>query len=97
MLSTFQVVQGTPQYNEDFLITCNEDSGVGYFLELDVQYPQHLHDLHIDLPFLPDRMKIEKVENLHLTCMIKKNILCTKKFKTSIITLKQDLILQIMS
>ena len=46
-----------------------EESGDRYFLEVDVQYPEKLHDLHNDLPFLPYRMKIEKVEktvaNLH--------------------------------
>ena len=25
---------------------------------LDVKYPQNLHDLHNDLPFLPERTKI---------------------------------------
>ena len=41
---------------------CNEESNVGYFLEVDVQYLQKLHELRNDLPFLPDKMKIEKVE-----------------------------------
>ena len=36
------------------------------FLEFDVQYLEKLHELHNDLPFLPERMKIEKlVTNLH--------------------------------
>ena len=47
----------------------NDESDEGYFLEIDVQYPEHLHNLHNDLPFLPERMEIEKVEkvvpNLH--------------------------------
>ena len=30
------------------------------FLETDIQYPEKLNDLHNDLPFLPERMKIEK-------------------------------------
>ena len=37
---------------------------VGYFLEADVQYLEKLHDLHSYLPFLPERMKIEKFEQL---------------------------------
>ena len=32
--------------------------------ELDVQYLKKLHDLHNDLPFLPERIKVEKVEKL---------------------------------
>ena len=31
----------------------NEESDEGYFLEVDVQYPEKLHELHDDLPFLP--------------------------------------------
>ena len=28
------------------------------FLEVDVQYPEKLHKLHNDLPFLPERINI---------------------------------------
>ena len=43
---------------------CNEESDEGYFFKLDVQYVEKLRELHNDLPFLPERMKIEKVEKL---------------------------------
>ena len=33
-------------------------------LEVYVQYLEKLHELHNDLPFLPERIKIEKVEKL---------------------------------
>ena len=42
----------------------NEESDEGYFLEVDVQYLEKLHEIHNDLPFLPERMKIEKAEEL---------------------------------
>ena len=42
----------------------NKDSDERYFLELDVQCLEKLHNLHKDLPFIPERMKIEKVEKL---------------------------------
>ena len=52
-----------------FCAVYNEESEEGYFLEADVQYAENLHNLHNDLPFLPERKKIEKVEkfvaNLH--------------------------------
>ena len=34
-----------------------EDSDKEYFLEVDVQYPEVLHELHNDLLFLPKRIK----------------------------------------
>ena len=36
----------------------------GYILEVDVDYPKELHKLHNELPFLPEKMKIGKVEKL---------------------------------
>ena len=30
----------------------------GYLLEVDVKYPKELHDLHYDLPFMCEKMKI---------------------------------------
>ena len=35
-----------------------------FFLEVNVQYPEKLDDLLNDLLFLPERMKIEKVNKL---------------------------------
>ena len=43
---------------------CNKDSDIGYVLEVDLQYPEELHELCNDLPFLTEIMKIEKVEEL---------------------------------
>ena len=45
-------------FNEDFIKSYNDDSVEGYFLEVHVQYPENLHNLHNDLPLLPERMKI---------------------------------------
>ena len=38
---------------------------------------KNLHDLHIDLPFLPERMKIDKCNKLVSICMIKITMLFT--------------------
>ena len=46
--------------NEEFIKDYNENNNKGYILEVDVKYPKRLHELHSDLPFLPERMKIEK-------------------------------------
>ena len=42
----------------------NGFSNEGYVLEVDVQYSEELHKLHNDLPYLPEIMRIEKVEKL---------------------------------
>ena len=36
----------------------------GYMLEVDITYPDELHDLHNDLPFMCEKMEINKVEKL---------------------------------
>ena len=57
-------MEDTSKFDEDFIQNCNEESDEGYFLKVDVQHPEKLHELHNDLPFLPERMKIEKVGKL---------------------------------
>ena len=42
----------------------NEENDEGYFLEVDAHYLEKLHEVHNDLPFLPEWPKIEKVEML---------------------------------
>ena len=45
----------------------------GYLLEVDVKYPEGLHDLHNDLPFMCEKMEINKVEKLVPNLYDKKN------------------------
>ena len=37
----------------------------GYLLEVTVRYPKETHNLHNDLPFMCEKMKINGVENLN--------------------------------
>ena len=65
-VTVFKLVEETFQFNEDFIRSYNEESDEGYFLEVDVQYPEELHELLNYLPFLSERMKVEKlIANLH--------------------------------
>ena len=54
-VSNFEWIKDTSGFKEDFIKNYNED---------DVQYTEKLHELHNDLQFLPERMKIEKVKKL---------------------------------
>ena len=60
----FNRIKNASQFNKGFLKNHNEDFDKGYFLEVDVQYPEYLLNLHNDSPFLPERMKTKKVEKL---------------------------------
>ena len=62
-VNIFERIKDTSQFNEYFIKSYNEESNEGYF-EVGVQYLEKLHRLHNDLPFLPERMKNEKVEKL---------------------------------
>ena len=63
-VSGFKWVENIFQFSKDFIESYNEDSNEGYFPEVGVQYPEILHNLRNNLPFLPERMKIQKVETL---------------------------------
>ena len=56
----FKCVKKVSKIDEDFIKNYDENSDKGYILEADVEYHKNLHDLHSDLPFLPERMKINK-------------------------------------
>ena len=63
-VNNFEWIEDTSQLNEDFIKSYNEENHEAYFLEIDVEYPEKLLKLHNGLPFLPERMKIEKFEKL---------------------------------
>ena len=60
----FKWIKNTSKIDEKFIKNYNEDSDKGYIFEVDVNSPKRLHDLHSDLPFLPERMKIDKCKKL---------------------------------
>ena len=73
------------EINEDFIKNYNENDNKGYILEVGIKYPKRLHELHSDLPFLSERMKIDKCNKLVCNLFNKKKIRHTHKFnKTSI-------------
>ena len=60
-------------FNENLIENYNENSDIGYFFEVDIEYLKELFNKHKDLPFLPNREKINKVEKLLHPQRIKKN------------------------
>ena len=60
----FKWVDDLSIFTEDFIKNYDENSDKGYIFEVHVEYPKDLHKLHSDLPFLPERMKINKCDKL---------------------------------
>ena len=53
-------VEDLSKIDEDFIRNYDKNSDKGYTLKVDVEYPKNLHDL----PFLPERMKIDKCKQV---------------------------------
>ena len=81
----FKWKRNISKFSEDFIKNFDEDSDKGYILEVDVEYAKNLHDLHSDLPFLPEKMKINKCSKLVSNLYDKNNYVVHK------ISLKQTL------
>ena len=70
------------EINEEFIKNYDENDNKGYILEVDVRYLKRLHELHSDLPFLPERMEINKCKKL--IC----NLSNKKKYVIHVVSLK---------
>ena len=75
---------------DDILFT-DDDSTTGYILEVDLDYPSNLHDLHNDYPLCPENFTInqddlspytvELAEKLNVNCGQTKKLVCNLKNK----------------
>ena len=52
------------KFNEDFIKNYDEDSDKGYVLEVGLEYPKNVHNLHSDLPLLPKIIKTNNYNKL---------------------------------
>ena len=77
--------KNTSKFDETFIKNYDENSDKGYIFEVDVEYPKELHEVHSDLPFLPERMKFKNCGKL--VC----NLYNKKKYVAQIRTFKQVL------
>ena len=71
----FDWMEDLSKIDEDFIKNFDRDSDKGYIIEVDVEHPKNLHDLHNDLPFLPERVKIDKRNKLVCNLYDKKAML----------------------
>ena len=65
------------EIKEEFIKNYNENDNKQYILEVEVRYPKRLHELHSNLPFLSERMKIDKCNKLVCNLLNKKNMAYT--------------------
>ena len=84
-VGSFKWVKNVSRIDEEFMKNYDENSDIGYFIKVDLEYPKLLHDLHSDLPFLPEKMRINKHGKVVCTLYDKKKLCCAhKKHKTNI-------------
>ena len=48
---SFKTDGNTFEFSKDFIENYNKNTDGGYFLEIKLQYPEKLHELHNDFPF----------------------------------------------
>ena len=61
-MSQYLPTGGFRWLNEEFLLLDDytDDSDKGLILEVDLEYPPELHDLHNDYPLAPEKVKVER-------------------------------------
>ena len=69
----FRWMDDISKIDEDFVKDYDKNNNKGYILDVDVDYPNKLQNLHSDLPFLPERMIINNTKKLVCNLNYKKN------------------------
>ena len=80
----FKQVEDLSEFDEGFIKCYNEKRKEGYFLEVDIQYPENLLNVQNNLRFLLERMNTEKVEKLVANLYDKNECYSHQKFKARI-------------
>lgn len=82
------------EFSTEKILSIPDDSPVGYVFEVDLEYPQSLHDLHKDYPFCSENANVPytKERKLLLTLYDKKNYVIHYKMLKSV--LRHGLILR---
>ena len=69
----FRWMDDISKIDEDFVKVYNKNDSKGYILDVDVDYPNKLQNLHSDLPFLLEWMVINNTKKLVCNLNDKKN------------------------
>ena len=69
----FRWMDDISKIDEDFVKDYDKNNNKGYIIDVDVDYPNKLQDLHSDLPFLPERIVINNTKKLVCNLNDKKN------------------------
>ena len=84
LTNSFKWVEDLSKFNESFIKNYDENIDTGYFLEVDINYPKRLFNLHKDLPFLPERKKLKKSKNLFAAQKTKKDVIHIRALKQAL-------------
>lgn len=93
-ISGYQTIENC-QFTAEDILKMADDASEGYIFEVDLEYPEHCHDLHSDYPFcsenthVPDKKNVKK---LLLTLDNKKNYVI--HYRMLKLALQHGLILQ---
>ena len=60
----FKWIEKISRFNKTFIKNYNENSDIGYFFKVDIDYSEKLFNLQKYLTFLPERKKVHEVEKL---------------------------------
>ena len=74
-VDVFKWVDDLSIFTEDFMKNYDKESDIGYLFVVYVEYLRTLHKLHSHLPFLPERIKINKCDKLVCNLNDKENYL----------------------
>ena len=80
----FKWADNLSMFTEDFIKNYDEEGDVGYLLVVDIEYPKKLRMVHSDLPFLPEKIKINNCPKLICNVTDKEKSISYYCIKTSI-------------
>ena len=84
-VGNFKWIDHLSIFTEEFIKNYDEEGDIGYLFVVDVEYPKSLHNLHSNLPFLPERMEINNCTKLICNLYYKEN------YPVHVLALKQAL------